>query len=254
MNAKSITFENTLIGLSSGLQVRHIATFGLETCAQNEHTADVLSRFPEFDQIPVKDAECIVGVVERSDNSGGIVRDRMRRLDDGILVSTDEPLLDFIPLMANPPFYRLILKGTRIDGIVTRSDLLKLPVRLLSFALVTHLELVMMEIISQELLNDDDWLALLSEGRQKKIKDKHEEYRRKRMDPPLLELTDYCDKKTIMKKRFGLGTKFDDDLKDVEKLRNLIAHAANYAPSEAELQAFIKNLQKAQHWIKELSV
>ena len=253
MNIKSITFENTLNGLSNGLQVRHITTFGLDTCAPDEKTKDVLARFPEYDQIPVKDVGYIVGILERNGKQGEYVREQMRRLDEGILVSVDEPLLYFIPLMATPPFYRLVLKGTRIDGIVTRSDLLKLPVRLLGFALVTHLELVMVEIILHKLPKDDDWLILLSEGRQNKVKDKQDLYRQKRLDPPLLELTDFCDKKTILKKYLGLGIEFGNDLKDVEDLRNLISHAANFAPGEAEMQTFVETLQKARYWIKELS-
>jgi CBS domain-containing protein len=253
MNGKSNTFENTLVGLSNGLQVWHIATFHLQTCAPNEHVTDVLGRFAEFDQIPVKDSGTVIGVLERNGNLGEFVVDQMRRLDDSILVSANEPLLDFIPLMIEVPFYRLVLSGTRIDGIVTRSDLLKLPVRLLGFAMVTHLEQVMMDIISLRLPKDQDWLALLSKDRQEKIKNKQEIYQKKRMDPSLLELTDFSDKRTILTEHLRLGSKFTNDLSDIKDLRNMIAHAANFAPGEAELRSFINNFQNARRWIEELN-
>jgi hypothetical protein len=71
----------------------------------------------------------------------------MRRPDDGLLVASDEPLKRFIPLLVESP-YRLVVRGTRIEGIVTNSDVHKLPVRLLAFALVTHLEMTMADVIA----------------------------------------------------------------------------------------------------------
>ena len=95
------------------------------------------ARFPTFDQIPVRDErEHVLGVLERSgDIIQASARERMRRIDDAILVSADMPLDLFVPKMEKPPFYRLVLDGVQIKGVVTRSDLLKLPVRLLVFAL-----------------------------------------------------------------------------------------------------------------------
>lgn len=252
-NTTYSTFEKTLSGLSKGLQVRHIATSDIETCAPEENAVDVLERYPEFDQIPVKDNQRVIGVIERNGNQKGFVADRMRRLDDGILVAADEALLNFVPLMAQTPFYRLVVSGTQIDGVVTRSDLLKLPVRLLGFAMVTNLELLMKEIIARQLSADNAWMALLSKGRQTKVLRKQLDYRNRHIDPPLLELTDFADKKTILKKHLKLSSKFANDLYKVENLRNTIAHAGNYAVDDTELQTFIANLQKAKYWIEELN-
>jgi CBS domain-containing protein len=253
MNTTYTTFEKTLSGLSQGLQVRHIATSDIKTCAPEENVAAVLARYPNFDQIPVKDEQRVIGVIERNGGREGLVAARMRRLDDGILIAADEALSNFIPLMAQTPYYRLVVSGAQIDGVVTRSDLLKLPVRLLGFAIVTNLELLMKEIIAQQLPDDNAWMALLSEGRQEKVLCKQKDYRTKHIDPPLVELTDFADKKTILKKHLKLSSKFEKDLAQVENLRNTIAHAGNYAVDETELQAFIANLQKAKHWIEELN-
>ena len=62
----------------------------------------------------------------------------MRRLDDGLLVASDKPMKRFVPLLVESP-HRLVVRDTRIEGIVTSSDVHKLPLRLLAFALVTHL-------------------------------------------------------------------------------------------------------------------
>jgi hypothetical protein len=78
-----------------------------------------------------------------------------------VLVSAAKPLKGFIPLLTRTP-YRLVVRGSRIEGIVTRGDVHKLPVRLRVFALVTHLEMTMAEHIRRTSVGDDwfvDWLT-----------------------------------------------------------------------------------------------
>ena len=246
-------FESTLAGYEQGFQVRHIATFGISICSIEENVIDVLSRYPDFDQIPVQGEQYIVGVLERNGIPKGTAGEHMQLLNDGILVAAEEPLIHFIPLMIDPPFYRLVIEGTSVNGIVTRSDLLKLPVRLLGFALVTNLELVMRDIINNQLPNDADWLNLLSSGRREKISDKKDFYAQKRMDPPLLELTEFCDKRTILKKHLKLSQKFVSDLEKIENLRNTLAHAGTYIKDESDLKEFVTIMQKAQAWADNLA-
>jgi predicted transcriptional regulator len=241
------TFSDTLIGLAQGLHVRHIATFQLITCTNDDNAVDVFAHYPEFDQIPVKHDGHIIGVFER-DGSG-----QLRPLDDGILVAAEQPLENFLPLMAKPPFYRLVLDGARVNGVVTRSDLLKLPVRVLAFALSTSLETTIKDIISREIPNDADWLRYMSTGRQEKIRVRQAEFKEKRVDPPLLDLTDYSDKYTILLKHYRLGKKFKSDLVKIENIRNAVSHGRSYADDEASLVEFIHALERAQYWIKYLN-
>lgn len=247
--------ERTLSGYSQGFHVSHIATFELETCSPKEEAQNVFDRLPAFDQIPVQDGERIIGVLERGNvNPHSHVIACMCTLDDSFLVSADETLSNFLPLLAKPPYYRLVLQGVRINGIVTRSDALKLPVRLYVFALVTHLELLMKEIIILKLPRDSDWMSLLSEGRQDKINTKKEEYAKEKLDPPLVELTDFCDKHTVLSRHLKLPKNFSNDLSKIEKaIRNPLAHAANFAPDDAKLQEFINMLGNTQYWTHELN-
>src|SRR6266550_170508 len=125
-------FEMTMQGLETGLQVQHIATLGqkLRTC-QIDDKRDIAtlfadSQFDGFDYIPVRKGNSIIGVISREDK-GNIDKNNLQRLDESNLISAQEPLTRFIPLMAITS-YRLVLQGASIQGIVTRSDLLKLPV------------------------------------------------------------------------------------------------------------------------------
>ncbi len=83
-----------------------------------------------------------------------------------------------------------MLQGHKLNGIVTRSDLLKLPVRLLAFARVTHLELILANLISAH-YPDDSWLPHLSKKQQKEIEHLHKHLSNDRIDPTRLEISGF---------------------------------------------------------------
>lgn len=248
------SLQRTLEGLEQGLSVRHIASFDLQCCALDDDVDQVCGNpaFQAFDQVPVKDDGRIVGVLEFSKRgSTGIVSEHMRGLDDSLLVSADEPLASYVR-DAGHSDYRLVVEGIRIQGIVTRTDLLKLPVRMLVFGLVTHLEAVMARIILSEYPDPERWLALLQPSRQERIQEKARQYRRDHARIPEIEWTDFCDKREIVCKCYKLGKSFERDLKHIEKLRNTLAHGSSYADTEADLQKFVQYVRDAERWIGDL--
>jgi hypothetical protein len=252
------SFNVTMSGLEAGLRVEHIAAFDLQTCHSDDALNSVLTdkAFTDFDQIPVRDrTERIVGVLLRSSNSGtGSVAESMQKLDESILVSADGPLMSFVRLAGTAP-YKLVLNEHGIRGIVTRSDLLKLPVRLLAFACVTHLEILMADLIRMEFADGpSSWLAKLSEGRQQKIREKETALKGARIEIDTLEFTDFCDKRDLADAAKGFGEEFVADMKIAEKLRNDIAHAATFITSDAEARQFAVKLQKIEGWIVKLQV
>jgi len=250
------TFERTLQGYAQGFRVDHIATYGLETCSPTEEIEFVFQRLPDFDQIPVEKDDRIIGIIVRNDTDtfSGKVSDHMRILDDSLLVSSEEPLSEFLPLMAHPPYFRLVIQGAKIEGIVTRSDMLKLPVRLYAFALVINLELLMKEIIQEKLPEDSAWKPFLTEKRLEKLRNEHEHYKSLNLDLPLIESTCFCDKYVIIKKLLDLPKTFISDLGHIEnRLRNLVAHGVTFAGNEDKLLKFLNLIAKTQYWIQALS-
>ncbi len=248
------TLSLTLAGLEAGLHVRHIAAFGLRCCCVTDDISAVCAEaaLHGFDQIPVKEDGRIVGVLERQDGDiGGSIAESMHRLDDTILISADAPLARFIRLAADGP-YRLVVTGAGIEGIVTRSDLLKLPVRIFAFTLVTHLESVMAAAIRTRHPNDDHWLNLLTPDRRAGILKEWKKHKRERLDPALLEFAMLADKRNILKQTYAFGEQFEAEFKEIAHLRNAIAHFNNYADSQAALQQFIARLSLTQAWIAEL--
>lgn len=174
-----------------------------------------------------------------------------------MLISAQEPLTQFIQLMERSPSYRLVLRGGRIRGIVTRSDLLKLPVRLFAFTLVTHLELLMIDVIRTKYPDSQDghpWLELLSKERQEAVLKKQQDLKQGNYELPLIECTEFCDKRDIVKKLSLVPSKrtFEKELKSIEVLRNKVAHAGNYAHNDEEMEKFIQRVVLTQGWIDKL--
>ncbi len=242
--------QSTMGGLDAGLHVLHIATLNSQCCVLSDTVEAVRDdeRFRGFDHVPVvNEAGHVVGVLAPNEPTWGAVREAMQPLDGTMLVSADEPLARFLPTLADGP-YRLVVRGTRISGIVTRSDVLKLPVRLLAFTLVTHLEMTMASLIRAKHPHDDTWMDLVEPYRQKGVLGKFKRLQKHKLDPSLLECTDFRDKRVVVAKLYVLDDTFLTETEQVEGMRNAIAHAADYGQTEAELRGFLVGLQRAEYW------
>ncbi len=238
----------SLSRIAMAFQVNDIATYELITCDGTQDPRELMDKYLDIDQFPINNSGRITGVIER-------VRDfdnkpyQEHPLDEGILVSADEPLSNFLPLLAEPPYYRLVLRGTNIQGIVTKSDVQKIPVRSYAFALVTQLELIMIQRIREDFPDNEDWSDFLPKTRKESLEDRFLKSRNNNMDISKLELTELCDKRVILKRKYQLGKKFVSDLEQIEKLRNKLAHANDFIKKPSDLVLLIDTLEKCKIWI-----
>ena len=225
--------------LHRGLTVGLISTprDDLKTCSLDDSIADVIMHTTEsYDYLPVTAEERgrIVGLfhaVDFTDKSEGRVREHCRPQSEEHLIGADASILDFIRQADCRPC-RLVVSGTGIVGLVTLSDLQKLPVRAVLLALLTGLEISMSEAISRCFPTPEDWLPFLSEGRQKKLQ--QEIHKSKDEDGFVNELlfTQFCDKRDILARLpcfFSRKKDLRERLKEIEKLRDRLAHANDYA-------------------------
>ena len=131
-----------------------------------------------FDYFPVtgtalQGQEQIVGLVElvpflRGNPACGVVRDYLLPLAEDNLIGADAGILTFVRTADRHPC-RLVVSGSQVSGLVSLSDLQKLPVRAALFALITQLEMTMANAIRRELGNTDGWKERLPDDRKEKI-------------------------------------------------------------------------------------
>ncbi|MDA8117683.1 MAG: hypothetical protein M0000_09980 [Actinomycetota bacterium] len=241
----------TLAALEHGLQARHIASFPLASCHATDDVAVVLgaSAWATFDVLGVEDHGRIVGILDRA---GGIrqgpVQGAMKLLNGNMLVAAEAPLEGVLNALTGRRFL-LVVRGNGIEGIITLSDLLKLPVRLLLFAHVTHLEMEMLSAIRRT-FSDDGWIAHLTQSRQKKLRNKEHQLAALHQQPSgLAELTEFCDKREVVAKAFNLGDGFESDLREIEAyLRNPLAHAATFFSDKMSLTRVVELVGRATYW------
>ena len=224
----------------------------VRTCRVDDSLAQVRAENinPAFDYLPVEeDSRDIVGLFHAKSYvntiEGGeqaLVRDHMCPLSEADLIGADATIFDFISRVRPKPL--LVVSGGRIDGLVAWSDLQKLPVRAAVFALVTGFELTMYEAIKAVFPEDDGWRKHLSDTRLKAAEVVYELRGGHESDVELLLCTEFCDKRTILKRCLPFDPrvresrsmpmskgKFESDVKRIEDLRNPLAHASSYAMS-----------------------
>ena len=249
----SDTFERTMLGLEAGFRVSHIAALDLKVCAPDVSVSSVLSDpgLLDFDHIPVKEGSRIVGMLHRESAKGsGSVGDLMRPLDGEMLVSAEEPLPRFLPTLAESesPF-RLVVQGTKIEGIVTLSDVAKLPVRVLAFTSVAHLEAVITKAIRSDCLDDDEkWLALIVEKR-RGIEERVD--KRRKQNIHLLSPIDVAylsEKITVVSKLRGL-TGLENNRQLITDFRNSLAHDGDFVTECKGISGLLERLRLVEGWI-----
>lgn len=229
--------------LHSGLTVRMISTprEKLRTCGRDEQIADVLRRnSDDFDFLPVTETSEPKGrfaglfpaaEIRKTGKVEGSISEAFYSLSEDFLIGADATILEFIQQADERPC-RLVVSGPQIVGLVSLSDLHRLPVRAVLFALITGLEMTMADYIRLSLPNEDDWMNLLSTSRRQMIDEKKRKAKASDDFVETLLLAQFCDKKFILKNIYrGNRSKsaLEQLLSRVENLRNNVAHANEYA-------------------------
>jgi predicted transcriptional regulator len=170
------------------------------------------------------------------------------------LVSESCPLEDCISKLGQTE--RLfLLRSTGIDGIITRADLHKQPVRMLLFSVISLLEMTLLSLIRKEYADDKEWKTLLCKRRLEKAKRLLQERQDAGMEIDLVDCLQLCDKGEIIRKTDDLRKqigfmskgKCEAFFEHLEKIRNALAHGLAFEaiPNLAWQQVF-DTFQKAQ--------
>lgn len=259
INKESAADDKVYSSIQEKLRIKLIATPREElfTCETSDKVVDVFERnSEEYDYVPVVESSGeIVGILEVREvsyNSDPLVKDCFKPLNEGDLIGGDASILKFVECADERP-YRLVISGGRVAGLVTLSDLQKLPVRVVLFSLLNALEILMSEII-ESAIPKNQWLSYLSEKRQSKISEKIDQSRQGEVFVNELLFTQFCDKVTILMKHFPKLKPLRKCFRSSQNLRDSIAHANDYAPSidmARELCQTVRGIDKLRLHLKE---
>ncbi|MCA9833505.1 MAG: CBS domain-containing protein [Thermomicrobiales bacterium] len=276
MQASELMFSTTLKQLESSLSVQLVAGNHLRVFETDESSSSAFSEMNEMDfsQAPVSSDGQVVGVIDREDTDrGALVAHWMKPLSASHLISSQTSLREVIRILASDKRrYRLILTGSDVTGIVTRSDLQKLPVRLLAFSYVTHLETLFTELILSE-SSADEWVDYLRDFDSslggfaqnmlgpligtKAVEDlykKQQNFAHKDVVPPLVEVLEFSQKWYVVCRALDFGEKFAADMAGIQRyLRNPVAHSRNYVSSDLQLEQLNRRLEICEEWIEVLT-
>ncbi len=265
----SIGSPDGMAGFQDGLPVCLIATTREEfrTCRTDEPLAQVLERNTEgFDYFPVTahgagGDERIVGLVnlvpflKQVEPAVGLAGERMQPLSEDNLIGADASILAFVR-GADRHGCRLVVSGAKVTGLVTLSDLQKLPVRAALFAIITYAEMTMADAIRREFSGTDEWMSELPDLRKSKIRD---EFALARSDDNVVDLllfSQFSDKVAVIRQSPALPSSkrgFDADMKAARKLRDKLAHANDYAASRDAAREVCATVRMIEHWIAQFS-
>lgn len=207
----------------------------LESCSSDDDALEAAKFLKDhgFDVAGVKRPEDgrMIGYVEQRSLTHGTVADCMKPLTVDCLIADTTPLPEALSYLKSRAF-AFVLVGTNVEGIVTRADLNKPPVRVYLFGLISLLEMHMGHWIRMKYAAES-WKAHLSEGRLNAAIQRQEERRKRNQDIDLVECLQFCDKRDLIleidevREGLGLGGKKAGAkfLKRAEALRDLLAHS-----------------------------
>jgi hypothetical protein len=247
------------------IPVRLIATprENLKMCDPEEDLLDVIARNvdDQFDHFPVISRQTIIGLVDLRPFAKGVTATGKvwdctyySSLSEANLIGADAGILSFVR-DADSQTCRLLVSKQRIEGLVSLSDLQRLPVRASLFAMVTLLEMVMVDVIRRECTSTALWLSRISAERQSGLRAEIEKAKASDAFVDEILFTQFADKVTIIKKgdraNFSKSA-FKAEMAAIQRLRNALAHANEYASTQESAASVCATVRSIERWILSL--
>ncbi|MBX7135133.1 MAG: hypothetical protein K1X67_20900 [Fimbriimonadaceae bacterium] len=254
------TLQQVLSRCEESLTVELIATKQPHTCSPEQRESDVYDdcALKNFDNIPVVEAERVIGLWQRpaaADNRS--VRDAMVPLPQVLVVSSDLSIDGLLAVLRERQgSAALVLYGHTHHGIVTHSDLVKLPVRITLFARISHLESILGDIIRSRV--STNWQEMLRPDASKHVEGTWKRLIQRRADADKLDATNLDHRFDIVSKLLrdsdpGLADCLTESRDDAYGLRNDVAHGNEYAERAADLTALLTTVGTIERLIADLT-
>jgi hypothetical protein len=208
----------------------------------------------DFDVIGIKDSKDgpVDGYVKAEALGSGKCGDYKQEFHISDLISDSTHLIDIYRILGDKERV-FVLVGNTVEGIITRADLQKPPLRILLFGLITLLEMHLSYLV-RNYYPHDAWRDKLSAPRVMKAEEMMEARKRRNEELDLIDCLQLCDKRTLVLASSAIMTELkleskksgNKTLKDIEELRDKLFHAQDIVTGTnwEEVIALVENVEE----------
>jgi len=221
---------------------------------ESDRPASVIREFmakKDFDVVGVREDGDIIGYVERKDLHGEFLSDNVQKFTEEHLLNENASLHTALEILKDRDWAFVRFLNYPV-GIVTRGDLQKQPVRIWLFGMISLLEMRLTHRLRRAYPNDE-WILYLKENRIESAKSILSHRIKNNESIDLAECLQLSDKREIYRRSdllqalrpFESKVKWERFMKDVETLRNSIAHSNPVAfKSWPEIAQLVDEMEK----------
>jgi hypothetical protein len=181
-------------------------------------------KLKEFDSVPVTEHDEIVGIFNRGTG-------KLMELSEAMFLASDDSLLSFVK-DADQRKFAFLVRESHIAGLVTLSDIQKLPVYCVLFNLLMTVEMLVVDWIRAVCLDDPDrWLELLDDRAKARIDSCWRQAQKENVALDRLSCAGFADElnAALQLGLFPAERDIGASLKDLKNLRNMVCHGMDYA-------------------------
>lgn len=210
----------------------------------------------DFDVAGVKENEGgeVVGYVLFEELGEGDLRKYVRKISTDLLISDSTPIAEIFSVLSEINF-AFVIAGKHISGIITKADINKPPVRIYLFGMTSLFEMHLSAWVNHYYVNDS-WVQEVSENRMQDAAKIHELRKGNNQELSLLECLQLCDKRDLLAKSkqfredFDFSrASFDSFVKNVEKVRNELAHSQYSIIANIEWISLIEIISRTEKFL-----
>ncbi|WP_092221236.1 hypothetical protein [Desulforhopalus singaporensis] len=227
-------------------------------CPVHSHAHDAREalRIRDFDVAGVKETEGgeVVGYVQAVDLGDEDLGKYVKKITSDLLISDSTPIAEIFSVLTEINF-AFVISGKHISGIITKADINKPPVRIYLFGITSLFEMHLNAWV-KHYYSDDSWVSEVPGQRMQEASKIYELRQGNNQDLSLIECLQLCDKRDLLaksqqfRKDFDFSRRsFDSFVKDLEKIRNELAHSQYSIIANIEWPRLIEIISSAEAFL-----
>jgi len=242
-------FKNKYLQLFTARDIAEsLLSFDNDTCIKK---ADKAFNYHKQDVASIRINGRVQGFVKQQGLKGEVCGDSMRHYTVDQVIRGTASLSDVIHVLTRHDYCFVDIFG-EVTAVITREDINKPQVRMWLFGIVTMIETALTKLI-ERVFPEESWRDVLSAGRLQKTEDIWRERKRRNLHCKLIDCLQLSDKAGIlisdkdMLKQMGFetGKQAKKVIKELESLRNHLAHSQDIVSHDwAQIARLVNRLSE----------